>query len=88
MAFSKVRKKSESVSLITAKRLLSDVDDEADPPGPSIRFIHLFAYPYGSMQRGQRRALKTIIAFSTEKVSEGRPSMNHARILTGSPRTR
>mmetsp|Transcript_29030 Transcript_29030/g.94592 ORF Transcript_29030/g.94592 Transcript_29030/m.94592 type:complete len:201 (-) Transcript_29030:930-1532(-) len=48
--------------------------------------IHLLACPCGSIMSGHRRAEATMIAFSTEKRSLGRPAMFHARILTGSPR--
>ncbi len=40
----------------------------------------------GSIMRGQRLALVTIIALSMENESFGRPAMPHARINTGSPR--
>lgn len=38
------------------------------------------------MSRGQRRAFEMMMAFSIEKLSEGRPYMSHWRMATGSPR--
>lgn len=35
---------------------------------------------------GHRRALATMMPFSVEKESLGRPAICHSRILTGSPR--
>jgi len=53
----------------------------------SIFQIHLLACPCGSIERGHLLAFFIIMAFSTEKLSEGRPDMFQALILTGSPRT-
>ena len=47
-------------------------------------FTHLFACPCGSIIKGHRRALATMMPFSTETESEGKPAMVHARICTGS----
>jgi hypothetical protein len=53
----------------------------------SIFFIHLFAYPCGSMHNGHLLDLNKINAFSMEKLSLGNPSIFQALILTGSPTT-
>ncbi len=45
---------------------------------------HLLAWPCGSIMSGQRRALDTMMPFSTDSVSVGRPAMVQERTLTGS----
>jgi len=52
-----------------------------------IFFIHLLAWPWGSIQRGHLRDLNIIIPFSNEKLSDGRPSIFHCLIWTGFPNT-
>eukprot|EP01136_Pigoraptor_vietnamica_P022273 Opistho-1_new@73225 len=72
-AFSRLRRKSRSVSLTTSR------------PWSFSRFlIHLFACPCGSMNSGQRRDALTITPFSTERLSRGRPAICHWRRRTGS----
>ena len=48
-------------------------------------FTHLFACPCGSIISGHRRALATMMPFSIETESDGKPAMVHWRIRTGSP---
>uniref|UniRef100_A0A2M4D4D9 Putative secreted protein n=1 Tax=Anopheles darlingi TaxID=43151 RepID=A0A2M4D4D9_ANODA len=52
----------------------------------SMFFTHLFACPSGSIISGQRRACFTMIPFSTEKLSVGRPQFDQLRICSGLPR--
>ena len=51
----------------------------------SIFLIHLLACPWGSIIKGQRLALNTIIPLSTENESVGNPSIFHCLIRTASP---
>ena len=53
----------------------------------SCFFSHLLHCPCGSIINGHRRELYIIIAFSVEKLSEGRPLIFHSLIFIGSPRT-
>mmetsp|Transcript_5846 Transcript_5846/g.17898 ORF Transcript_5846/g.17898 Transcript_5846/m.17898 type:complete len:221 (+) Transcript_5846:253-915(+) len=57
------------------------------PDDFSIARTHLLARPCGSMHRGHRRPWSTMMPFSAENSSLGRPQMFHCRILTGSPST-
>lgn len=41
--------------------------------------------PWGSIMSGHRRDFSTMIPFSMENASTGRPAMFHARTTTGSP---
>mmetsp|Transcript_11094 Transcript_11094/g.26012 ORF Transcript_11094/g.26012 Transcript_11094/m.26012 type:complete len:262 (+) Transcript_11094:493-1278(+) len=76
MEFSRVRTKSASVSLMIFILFFF-----------SMFRKYLFAWPWGSIHSGQRRAVDTTMPLSTEKESAGRPLMIHSRILTGSPST-
>jgi len=71
--FSRVRRKSRSDSLITSS-----------PLSFSIFFTHLLACPCGSIISGQRRALDTMMPFSTDTTSVGSPAIVQARTFTGS----
>mmetsp|Transcript_16562 Transcript_16562/g.49424 ORF Transcript_16562/g.49424 Transcript_16562/m.49424 type:complete len:316 (+) Transcript_16562:2994-3941(+) len=71
--FSSVRSMSFSESLITSR-----------PFSRSMFLIHLLACICGSIMSGQRRALDTMMPFSTETVSVGSPAIVHARMRTGS----
>mmetsp|Transcript_47092 Transcript_47092/g.87775 ORF Transcript_47092/g.87775 Transcript_47092/m.87775 type:complete len:268 (-) Transcript_47092:1348-2151(-) len=71
-----VRRKSLSLSLI-----------RSSPESFSVFLIHLLACPWGSMKSGQRRALETMMPFSVDTMSLGRPAICHARTLTGSDST-
>jgi len=53
----------------------------------SMFLIHLFPWPYGSMNSGHLLAFEVMMAFSMEKVSEGRPWVVQLRIFIGSPST-
>ena len=46
-------------------------------------FIHLLAWPWGSINSGHRRENWTITPFSTDKVSRGRPQICQDLIFTG-----
>ena len=74
-AFSSERAKSASESLNVMR-----------PAALLMFLIHLLACICGSIMSGQRRALEVMIPLSIEKLSFGRPSMFHERILTGSPK--
>ena len=50
-------------------------------------FIHLLAWPWGSIMRGHRLALATTMPLSMDRESLGSPAMSHSRILTGTPST-
>ena len=49
----------------------------------SFSFNHLLASPYGSMNRGYLSDYVAITAFSTEKLSLGKPYIFQSRILIG-----
>ena len=46
--------------------------------------MYLFAWPCGSIKRGNRRALDIIMPFSTDDASCGSPQIVQVRIATGS----
>mmetsp|Transcript_25019 Transcript_25019/g.61993 ORF Transcript_25019/g.61993 Transcript_25019/m.61993 type:complete len:211 (-) Transcript_25019:193-825(-) len=55
------------------------------PESCSMFFIHLFAWPCGSIINGHRRATEVTMPLSIEKESVGNPCIFQPRILTGSP---
>lgn len=53
----------------------------------SLAFIHLLAWPCGSIMSGQRLLLVIMMALSMEKASLGKPVSSQSRMVTGSPST-
>ena len=74
IAFSRVRTKLPWFCLTTFNEFAS-----------SIFFTHLFAWPCGSIIRGQRLLRKSIMPFSIEKASFGSLLMIQDRMVTGLP---
>ena len=108
-AFSKLRRKSLSVSLTTSKPLsfswcmrvchvmhiqlcctrntMTYAHYYLTTPRSLTMFLtHLLACPWGSIKSGHLRENWTMIPFSTDRVSLGRPAICQFLILTGSAR--